>query len=110
VPEWFNGAVSPPLSAGFRQRRKKPMGYRMFFVYIIKSSQLNRYYIGSTANLETRLKSHNSGKVKSTKAYRPWVIVYTECFEIKTTALKREKQIKSYKSGKAFRKLIAEKK
>ena len=86
------------------------MVYRMFFVYIIKSSKLDRYYIGSTENLEKRIKSHNSGKVKSTKAYRPWVIVYTECFENKTTALKREKQIKSYKSGEAFKNLINEKK
>jgi predicted GIY-YIG superfamily endonuclease len=38
------------------------------------------------------------------------VIVYTEFFEKKTTALKREKQIKSYKSGEAFKNLIGEKK
>jgi len=34
------------------------------------------------------------------------MIVYTERFDIKSDALKREKQIKSYKSGIAFKKLL----
>jgi putative endonuclease len=78
----------------------------MYFVYIIKSLNIKRYYIGSTENVEKRLLSHNSGKVKSTKAYKPWLIVYTERFDIKSDALKREKKIKSYKSGIAFKKLL----
>jgi putative endonuclease len=78
----------------------------MYFVYIIKSLIVLRYYIGSTENVDRRLSDHNSGKVKSTKAYKPWEIVYLERFDIKSYALKREKQIKSYKSGNAFKKLL----
>ena len=78
----------------------------MFYVYIIKSNFNGKYYTGSSKNYNVRLKSHNSGKVKSTKAYRPWELVYLESFEQKREALKREKQIKSYKSGNAFKKLI----
>jgi putative endonuclease len=78
----------------------------MYIAYIIKSLKVNRYYIGSTENIERRLSYHNSGKVKSIKAYKPWMIVYTERFETKSEALKREKQIKSYKSGDAFKKLL----
>jgi putative endonuclease len=78
----------------------------MYIAYIIKSLKVNRYYIGSTENIERRLSYHNSGKVKSTKAYKPWKIVYTERFETKSDALKREKQIKPYKSGDAFKKLL----
>ena len=78
----------------------------MNFVYIIKSLIVLRYYIGSTENVDRRLSDHNSGKVKSTKAYKPWEIVYLERFDIKSYALKREKQIKSYKSGNAFKKLL----
>ena len=79
----------------------------MYYVYIIKSKFKERYYTGSSNNHLVRLKSHNSGKVKSTKAYRPWKIIYLETFEHKSEALKREKQVKSYKSGNAFKKLIA---
>ncbi len=49
---------------------------------------------------------HNLGKVKSTKFYKPWKVIYTETFNTKPEAYKREQQIKSYKSGEAFKKLI----
>lgn len=78
----------------------------MFQVYILKSKKNSRYYIGCSKNLKIRLESHNEGKVKSTKAYRPWETVYTERYKIKSQAYKRELQIKSYKSGEAFKKLV----
>ena len=40
------------------------------------------------------------------KKYLPWKIVYTETFKTKSEAYKRELQIKSYKGGNAFKKLI----
>ena len=79
----------------------------MYFIYIIESLIVIRYYIGSTENLEIRLSAHNSGKVKSTRAYKPWELVYTERFDTKSDAIKRERQIKSYKSGIAFKKLLS---
>ena len=78
----------------------------MYFIYIIESLIVIRYYIGSTENLEIRLSAHNSGKVKSTRAYKPWELVYTERFDTKSEAIKRERQIKSYKGGNAFKKLL----
>lgn len=45
-------------------------------------------------------------KVRSTKAYSPWDIVYVEEFASKLGAYKRELKIKSYKGGEAFKKLI----
>lgn len=78
----------------------------MFIVYIIKSKNFCRYYIGHTNDLKQRLIRHNSGKVKSTKFYRPWEIIYTERKENKSEAIRREMQIKSYKKGEAFKKLI----
>jgi len=44
----------------------------------------------------------------STKCGVPWNLVYTECFSNKTDAWKRERQIKKYKGGKAFKMLIGE--
>ena len=40
----------------------------MFFVYILRSKKAERYYTGHTANIDKRLREHNSGKVRSTKA------------------------------------------
>jgi len=78
----------------------------MFIVYIIQSSRTKKYYIGFTSDLEQRIKHHNSGANKSTRNKGPWEIVYKEEFQDKKDAWTREKQIKSYKSGQAFKKLI----
>ena len=62
----------------------------MFYLYVLKNGRDNRHYIGITKDLEQRLVKHNKGDVRSTKAYRPWRIVYTEEFKSKTEARKRE--------------------
>ena len=76
------------------------------FVYIIKSLKDDKYYIGETADLNRRLFEHNEGWVKSTKYRRPFILIYFEELESRKFALIREKQIKSYKGGLAFKKLI----
>ncbi|WP_410266623.1 GIY-YIG nuclease family protein [Cyclobacterium sp.] len=35
------------------------------FVYILYSASLDRFYVGQTQDLETRLQRHNSGRNKS---------------------------------------------
>ena len=80
----------------------------MFIVYILKSQIKERYYIGCTSNLKRRILEHNSGKTRSTKAYMPWQLVYEEYFSSEQQAFIREKEIKSYKSGIKFKKLITE--
>ncbi len=75
-------------------------------VYILKSKEFNRYYIGVTTNITERVSRHNQGRNRSTKPYKPWDLIHTEEFDSKTEALKRERQIKSYKGGNAFKKLI----
>ncbi len=51
-----------------------PLRFIMFFVYILRSTATGRYYYGHTKDLSKRIKQHNSGKVRSTKAYRPWEV------------------------------------
>ena len=65
------------------------------FVYVLRSLKSGRRYIGSTSDLTKRLQNHNAGKVRSTKFYRPYEIIYREVFPTKTEALKREKFFKT---------------
>lgn len=67
----------------------------MFFVYILVSEIDNSKYIGFTTNLKNRLKSHNLGKVKSTKAKKPYVLYYFAAYVSKADALSREKKLKT---------------
>jgi len=62
----------------------------MYYLYILKSLTKPWHYIGITENTDKRLSQHNSGETKSTKAYRPLKIVYTEAFDDKISARKRE--------------------
>ena len=78
----------------------------MFTVYILQSEKTGRHYIGFTSDLEKRLQYHNGGKNKSTKNDRPWRVIWREVFENKKDAWLREHQIKRFKGGEAFKKLI----
>jgi putative endonuclease len=78
------------------------------YLYILKSSESNRYYVGITSlGPIVRLGYHNLGMVKSTKAHMPWKLLHSEKFKDYKSARTREKQIKSWKGGNAFKKLIA---
>ena len=78
----------------------------MYFVYIIKSLNVLRYYIGSTENIDRRLSDHNSGKVNATKAYKPWELVYTEEYSSEDKAIKREKYFKSAAGRRLIKKIL----
>jgi putative endonuclease len=82
----------------------------MYKVYILRSKIKEKFYIGHTNNLDSRILRHNKGYVKSTRLYKPWQIIYTEDYKNKQEAYKRELQIKSYKGGEAFKKLINKRK
>lgn len=70
----------------------------MFYVYLLKSQKNNDLYVGYTDNLRQRFEAHNAGKVKSTKPYCPWKLIYYEAFRDKKDATKREKQLKNHRA------------
>jgi len=78
----------------------------MYKIYILQSLKNKRHYIGQTLNIDKRLEKHNSGQVKSTKSFCPWKLIYTENYKTRSEACKREIEIKKYKSGIKFKKLL----
>jgi len=77
-----------------------------FFTYIIQSRKSGRYYIGHTQDLAERLLYHNTGRVTATCNKGPWDIVYTEDFDSKLEANRRELEIKNKKSRRYIEYLI----
>jgi putative endonuclease len=77
-----------------------------YFIYIIYSQSNDKYYTGYTQNLEERLFEHNAGATPSTRPGIPWILVYSEEFDHKTSAIKRELAIKKMKSKKYIKSLI----
>jgi len=71
-----------------------------WYVYILECAD-GSYYTGITNNLEQRLSDHNTGKgAKYTRYKRPVKLVYKEVYHDKSTANKREIQIKDLSRGK----------
>lgn len=75
----------------------------MWYTYILKSEKYNQLYIGSTNNINRRLKEHNNGDELSTKRYRPWEVLYYEAYQTEDLARLREKRLKY--NGNAMREL-----
>ena len=75
--------------------------YFMFTVYVLKSLIKNFHYVGFTDNLERRFTQHNLGYERSTKAYKPFKLIYTEVVATREEAREREKFLKSGK-GREF--------
>ena len=75
----------------------------MFYLYILKSINENKIYIGFTGDLKKRFSEHNNGGSSHTKKFRPWKLVYYESYVLKSDAIKRENTLKKY--GKAFSEL-----
>ena len=84
---------------GFQPTADHPQGDKsktMYYVYLIKSLNKNWVYIGSTDDLRKRFREHDLGLVKSTKAYRPFRLIYYEAYENKIDARKKEIELKKH--------------
>lgn len=77
--------------------------YMTYYVYILHSFKLNRFYIGQTINLENRLVEHNSGGSQYSSAGTPWLLIWSttkesyrqaEALEFKLKNLSRSRKIK----------------
>ncbi|MEW6701399.1 MAG: GIY-YIG nuclease family protein [Bacteroidota bacterium] len=79
----------------------------MYYTYILYSQSIDKYYVGYTHDLDIRLSRHNSCWGKFSSKGIPWKLVYSEKFESKSYAIKRENEIKNKKSRKYIEKLIA---
>ncbi len=80
----------------------------MYYTYILYSKKLNRYYVGSTQDLSSRLLRHNCGDgCKYTKVGIPWDLVYSESYCTRKEAVNRELFIKKKKSRVYIEQLIA---
>jgi putative endonuclease len=71
----------------------------MFYVYLLKSKQDNKLYVGYTQDLRRRVAEHNDGLSRSTANRGPFELIYYEAFRGKSDAIKREKSIKQFKQG-----------
>jgi len=80
----------------------------MHFVYVLKSEISGDVYVGSTENVDDRLKRHNSKRVKSTKSGAPWSLMETRECESRSDAVRLELFLKTGQQKELLRKKYCE--
>jgi putative endonuclease len=75
-------------------------------VYAIQSQVRNYIYVGMTSDLQEWIGRHNGGRERTTRPYKPFRVIFTEQFESRAEARKKEKYLKSG-SGKELLKRVA---
>ena len=78
----------------------------MPFVYILQSLKDYRYYIGSTINLNNRLKHHLSGGTPSTKRFGGVELIFKQEYKTLKEARYIEKRLKKLKRKDYLDKII----
>jgi len=79
----------------------------MFYVYILYSEKIDRYYIGYSSDVEKRLaEKHNAGYVKATRNGMPYILVKKKLFATELEAIQEERRMKKMKSRKYILELI----
>lgn len=73
----------------------------MFWVYVLENPE-GRFYVGHTEDLNRRLAEHNDpsrATRKYTRKHGPWHLAWSQHHPDRSSAMRRERQIKSMKSS-----------
>lgn len=76
----------------------------MFYVYVLQSG--GHRYVGKTSDLKRRLTEHNTGKNRSTKAFRPWELIFYEAYIEVEDATRREAYLKTTQGRRALANML----
>ena len=79
----------------------------MYYVYILYSMSVDKYYVGYTSDPDDRLYKHNKKHRGFTAQATDWKLVYNKTCITKNVAMARERQIKKWKSRRMIENLIS---
>ncbi len=93
----------------YSQKRGLMRKYRFmeYWMYILYSASLRKFYIGSSNDPAGRLRRHLTNHKGFTALANDWQLVYSEKYLTKSEALHREKQLKSWKNNNRIQALIS---
>ncbi|MGM0587287.1 MAG: GIY-YIG nuclease family protein [Bacteroidota bacterium] len=77
-----------------------------YYVYILYSRRLDKYYTGQTSDIGDRFIRHNQDRSKATKGGGHWMLVYAKQFNSRSAAVQYEQSIKSQKSRSHIEDLV----
>ena len=78
----------------------------MYYVYVLKSQVDGKLYIGYTTNLRNRLREHEGGEVLSTRARRPFELIFYKSYKSMEDAKRRERYFKTFQGKSSLRMML----
>jgi len=78
----------------------------MYYVYILLNETKTRPYVGVAADVDKRLEDHNTGRVGSSRPYRPYKIINVESFATLSETRQKEKFYKSTTGRRRLREMF----
>jgi putative endonuclease len=81
----------------------------MYKVYAIYNKNHDKIYVGQTKDLETRLELHKEkifGNSYTSRFDGEWILIYSELVNSRVSALRREKELKSFRGREFIKKHI----
>jgi len=79
----------------------------VYFVYILRSIPKGTLYVGTTRDMQKRVREHNAGRNRSTAPHRPYELVHVEGFKELGQARQREWYLKCTPAGGKEKKALA---
>ena len=76
------------------------------YIYILRSNKTGSYYLGSTNDLERRVREHKEGRVKATKYLLPVELCFSQIYFSLIEARRIEYRLKTFKSKDVLSKII----
>ncbi len=103
-PDLIRGSLAMPAD------KQANVATNLWFVYILRCAD-NSLYTGITTDVERRLREHNdpaghSHLGKYTHKNGPWQLLGSEAHQSRSVAMRREIQLKSWKSPAKVRQLF----
>jgi putative endonuclease len=78
----------------------------MYYVYLLRSAECGRCYVGWTRDLKRRLSEHHRGKNATTKRWAKVRLIFYEAFHSETDSRRRERYLKTSKGRSAIRQML----
>ena len=74
-----------------------------YFVYILYSRKLDKFYRGQTGNLSARVKRHNAGTEISTQKGTPWILLWSTKKATRSEAVRLESKLKNLSRARTLK-------
>lgn len=78
----------------------------MPYLYILLNETGTRTYTGVSQDVDRRLKQHNEGRVKSSRPYRPYRVIYSKEFSTMSEARQEEQFFKSTTGRRRLKEML----